>query len=91
MSNSAIIFSGIVLVMLAVSTVLVFHSMRKYSSRKAEAERRSAEAFEEMNRLTKELRQREAPPAPSNLKPGERLQQMYPGIRRGTPEPQEQG
>ncbi|HJU91086.1 MAG TPA: hypothetical protein VJ672_16995 [Gemmatimonadaceae bacterium] len=77
-------FFGLVVAMLAVSGLLIAHSMRKYSSRRADSERRAAEAFAEMQRLTKELRERGESAKQTTdpkLTPGERLQQMYPGVR----------
>lgn len=83
MSAPTLAFLGLLIAMLAVSAVLVAHSMRKYSARRADSERRAAEAFAEMQRLTKQLRERgeEGRGATDpNLKPGERLQQQYPGV-----------
>ena len=84
MTVSMMAFLGLVVVMLAVSGMLVAHSLRKYRSRRADSERRAAEAFEEMQRLTKELRERSEngkKVTDPNLTPGERLQQQYPGVR----------
>lgn len=86
MSSTMLVFSGLLIAMLGVSLLLVMHSMRKYSTRRAESERRAAEAFAEMQRLTKELRERGAEPVDGTLTPGERLKQMYPGVR-GRPTP----
>lgn len=79
--TSYIVFGGILLAMIGVSAILLAHSMRKYATRRAESEQRAADAFAEMQRLTKELRERSQAAAPAALKPGERLQQMYPGVR----------
>ncbi|HJR43198.1 MAG TPA: hypothetical protein VJ812_13990 [Gemmatimonadaceae bacterium] len=83
MSAPTLAFLGLLIAMLAVAAVLVAHSLRKYSARRADSERRAAEAFAEMQRLTRQLREggeegkRSTDP---NLKPGERLQQRYPGV-----------
>jgi hypothetical protein len=79
--TSLIVFGGILLAMIGVSAILLTHSMRKYATQRAESEQRAADAFAEMQRLTKELRERAAADQPAHLKPGEKLQQKYPGVR----------
>jgi hypothetical protein len=91
MSASIIVFSGIIIAMFAVASLLVVHSMRKYTSKRADTEQRAAEAFAEMQRVTRELRERGGAPVPADLKPGERLQQMYPGVRPARPAGVEEG
>jgi cytochrome c-type biogenesis protein CcmH/NrfG len=75
-------FLGIV-----ISGVAIFLAWRlqQISALRRDAEQRAAAAFEEMNRLTKELRDRgRAMPADPALPPGKRLIQKYSGPNRPT-------
>jgi hypothetical protein len=60
--------------------------LQRLAKQKEDAEKRAVVAFEQMNLLTKQLRERAtsatAALPPESLPPGERLQQMYPGPKR---------
>jgi cytochrome c-type biogenesis protein CcmH/NrfG len=57
--------------------------LQRLKAQQAEAEKRAAAAFEEMNKLTKELRDRgKETPADPARPAGERLREMYPGPKR---------
>jgi hypothetical protein len=59
-------------------------NLQKLKAQQAETEQRSAIAFEEMNKLTKELRDRgRNTPAEPGRPAGERLMDMYPGPKKG--------
>ncbi|MEP6690781.1 MAG: hypothetical protein ABJD07_06460 [Gemmatimonadaceae bacterium] len=73
-----------VLIMVVIGVVLA-RRLRGYSLDRAHAEQRAAAAFEEMSRLTGQLRkqldQREPEEATADLPPGEALIARYPGVR----------
>ena len=81
--QKTLLFIGLFAMMVAAIVVFVLWRLSRISAQRTEAELRSVGAFEEMNRLTKQLHDRgkEAPADPS-LPPGERLQQRYPGPKR---------
>ncbi len=78
------------LMVLLAGAVPLARRLRRQGERRAEAERRAAQALEELGRLSQELRRRseESPPDPS-VPPGLRLIRQYPGVTRrpgrGTP------
>lgn len=70
--------------LLALGCVMIITSrLRKLAQQRGDAEQRAAAAFEEMSRLSQELRRRSAddPRIDASLRPGERLQRQYPGRR----------
>jgi type VI protein secretion system component VasK len=81
-------FATLGLVLLACAVVIAWR-LRRLSAQRADAELRAAAAFEEIHRLTKELRQRsgeEDAPHP-DLPLGVRLQRQYPGPAGRRPDP----
>jgi hypothetical protein len=74
---------GVVVVICVIS---IAYRLQKLAAQRVDAEKRASVAFEEMNRTTKELRTRKGndPVDDPTLKPGERLQRMYPGVQRTT-------
>ncbi len=80
--NGGLIWLEGMLGVLVACGLFIAWRLSKLSARRAEAERRATAAFEEMNRLTRELRERKKVDGAGGdgaLSPGERLQRMYPG------------
>jgi len=75
---------SLIAVAILMAVLFIAWRLQRLKEQQAEAEKRAAIAFEEMNKLTKELRERgkDAPVDPSRPA-GERLIQMYPGPKRG--------
>ena len=80
--NGSLIWLEAMVVVLLSCGLFVAWRLSKLAARRADAERRASMAFEEMNRLTRELRDRSTVGVASEdaqLPPGERLIRMYPG------------
>ena len=83
MPQKTLLFFSLLAVVVAACAIFIAWRLRRISAQRAEAEQRAVGAFEEMNRLTKQLRDRgRETPADASLAPGERLQKMYPGPKR---------
>ncbi len=89
MPSKALLFTSILAVVAVACAIFIAWRLRRIAAQRAEAEQRAVGAFEEMNRLTKQLRDRgRNTPVDPSLAPGKRLQAMYPGPKRsgdGTP------
>jgi type VI protein secretion system component VasK len=81
MSDKTLMFLAMMTAVLLICAALVLWRLRRWSAARAEAERRAVTAFEEMQRVTKSLRE-EVRVAEDATPPGERLKQRYPGVRR---------
>jgi len=80
--NGDLIWLEAMLVVLLACGLFIAWRLARLSAQRTAAEQRASTAFEEMNRLTRELRERtkdESPPDDAALPPGERLKRMYPG------------
>jgi hypothetical protein len=89
-SEKALMFYSFLAIFVAGCALFISWRLSRIKADKAEAERRQAVAFAEMNRLTKQLRERpKTTEMQAILPPGERLKHMYPGARRpqGDPRP----
>jgi len=77
-------YVGLFAALAVICGLIIAHRLQTFAARRADAEQRALVAFEEMNRLTRELRERRAsdPAADPSLRPGERLRRMYPGPGR---------
>jgi hypothetical protein len=78
---------GLVFIVLMVCALFIAWRLQRLAKQKEDAEKRAVVAFEEMNLLTKQLRERATASGtvqPESVPPGERLQQMYPGPKRGS-------
>ena len=84
MKHNTALYIGMLGVVLVICVISIAYRLQKLAAQRVDAEKRASVAFEEMNRATKELRQRHSgDPAPDpSLSPGERLQRMYPGVQR---------
>lgn len=88
MTNKMMSVIGLLTLILIGCAIFIAWRLRRLQTQRENAEKRATVAFEEMNLLTKQLRDRgKAAPADAKLPPGERLQQMYPGAKRGTSGP----
>ncbi len=74
-------YVGLFAAVVFICVIIIAHRLQKLAAQRVDAEKRAVVAFEEMNRLTKELRDRRGtdPGEDSSLPPGERLRRMYPG------------
>jgi hypothetical protein len=82
MDTRITLFIALLLIVLSVCAIYIAHRLRRISMQRADAERRAVEAFEDVQRLAKDLRSREAPAVDPALPPGQRLQRQYPGARK---------
>jgi hypothetical protein len=85
MNQKTVMGLGLVFIVLMVVALFIAWRLQRLAKQKEEAEKRAVVAFEQMNLLTKQLRERatsSTPVASESLPPGERLQQMYPGPKR---------
>ena len=82
MDTRVTLFVGLLVIVLSVCAVYIAHRLRRISMQRSDAERRAAEALEDVQRLAKDLRSREVPAVDPSLSPGQRLQKQYPGVRR---------
>ena len=86
MSEKQLMGLGLVVMVLMVVALLIAWRLQRLAKQKEDAEKRAVVAFEQMNLLTKQLRERATTGVvalpPESLPPGERLQQMYPGPKR---------
>ncbi|HXY29486.1 MAG TPA: hypothetical protein VEI06_02160 [Gemmatimonadaceae bacterium] len=86
MAAKQLLSVGLLFVVTLACALFIAWRLRRLQMMRQDAETRAAAAFEEMNRLTKQLRDRKENSQPSleAVPPGERLQQLYPGTpRRG--------
>ena len=79
-------YIGMLGAVLFICVISIAYRLQKLAAQRVDAEKRASVAFEEMNRLTKELRDRRGgdPVVDESLPPGERLRRMYPGAQRPT-------
>jgi hypothetical protein len=85
MNQKTVMGLGLVFIVVMIVGLFIVYRLHRLDKQKADAEKRAVVAFEEMNLLTKQLRERatsSTPAASESLPPGERLQQMYPGPKR---------
>jgi hypothetical protein len=85
MNEKKLMGLGLVFIVLMVVALFIAWRLQRLAKQKEDAEKRAVVAFEQMNLLTKQLRERATsatPAASESLPPGERLQQMYPGPKR---------
>jgi cytochrome c-type biogenesis protein CcmH/NrfG len=78
------LYIGMLAIVVVICAITIAYRLQKLGAQRVDAEKRAAVAFEEMNRATKELRERHGndPADDPSLTPGERLQRMYPGVQR---------
>jgi hypothetical protein len=82
-SDKTLMMWGLLFFLIMACALFIAWRLQRLKTLRAEAERRAVVAFEEMNKLTKDLRDRgRATPADPHVPPGQRLQQMYPGPKR---------
>ena len=81
MSKHVALLSGFFIVLVVVLGLYVARKVNTLAMRRADAERRAAEALAEMTRLSQELRTRPLEAEAVSLPPGERLKRQYPGWR----------
>ena len=71
---------GLLVVVLMGCAIFIAWRLQRLKVQQAETEQRAAAAFEEMNKITKELREQgKVAPADPTRPAGERLKAMYPG------------
>ena len=88
MSEKTILFFSLLGIVVAACALFIAWRLQRLNKLKADAELRAVAAFEEMNRLTKALRERpKTMEMEALLPPGERLQHMYPGVKRPPGDP----
>ena len=86
MSPKTTLLFALVAGAILIAAMFIAWRLQRLKEQQAEAEKRAAVAFEEMNKLTKELRDRgKSAPADPARPAGERLLEMYPGPKKGTP------
>ena len=84
MSPKATMLYALIASAILIAVLFIAWRLQKLKAQQAETEQRSAIAFEEMNKLTKELRDRgRNTPAEPGRPAGERLMDMYPGPKKG--------
>jgi hypothetical protein len=85
-NHNTTLYIGMLGAVLFICVISIAYRLQKLAAQRVDAVKRAAMAFEEMNRLTKELRDRRGgdPVVDESLPPGERLRRMYPGAQ-GTP------
>ena len=81
MNHNTTLYIGMLGAVLFICVISIAYRLQKLAAQRVDAEKRASVAFEEMNRLTKELRDRRGgdPVVDESLPPGERLRRMYPG------------
>ena len=86
MKHNTMLYISMLGVVVVICVISIAYRLQKLAAQRVDAEKRASVAFEEMNRTTKELRTRKStdPVDDPTLKPGERLQRMYPGVQRTT-------
>lgn len=86
MKHNTMLYIGMLGVVVVICVISIAYRLQKLAAQRVDAEKRASVAFEEMNRTTKELRQRKGndPVDDPSLTPGERLRRMYPGVQRPT-------
>lgn len=86
MKHNTMLYISMLGVVVVICVISIAYRLQKLAAQRVDAEKRASVAFEEMNRTTKELRTRKGndPVDDPTLKPGERLQRMYPGVQRTT-------
>lgn len=84
MNHNTTLYIGMLGAVLFICVISIAYRLQKLAAQRVDAEKRASVAFEEMNRLTKELRDRRGddPVEDASLPPGERLRRMYPGAQR---------
>jgi hypothetical protein len=84
--HNTMLYISMLGVVVVICVISIAYRLQKLAAQRVDAEKRASVAFEEMNRTTKELRTRKGndPVDDPALKPGERLQRMYPGVQRTT-------
>jgi hypothetical protein len=82
--HNTALYIGMLGVVVIICVISIAYRLQKLAAQRADAEKRASIAFEEMNRATKELRQRKVndPVEDPTLTPGERLRRKYPGVQR---------
>jgi len=82
--HNTALYIGMLGVVVIICVISIAYRLQKLAAQRVDAEKRASIAFEEMNRATKELRERKAndPVGDPTLTPGERLRRMYPGVQR---------
>ena len=86
MSPKAAMLFALVAGAILIAVLFIVWRLQKLKEQQAETEQRSAIAFEEMNKLTKELRDRgRNTPVDNTRTAGERLKEMYPGAKKSAP------
>jgi uncharacterized membrane protein len=84
MSPKAMMLFALIAGAILIAVLFIAWRLQKLKAQQAETEQRSAIAFEEMNKLTKELRDRGRNTPVDPARPaGERLMDMYPGPKKG--------
>ena len=84
MSPKATMLYALIASAILIAVLFIAWRLQKLKAQQAETEQRSAIAFEEMNKLTKELRDRGRNTPVDNSRPaGDRLKEMYPGPKKG--------
>ncbi|MGI8498175.1 MAG: hypothetical protein ACR2OG_11410 [Gemmatimonadaceae bacterium] len=81
MSDKAMLLVGLLTIIFTGFLLFLALRLRRFTTQRVDAERRSAQAFEQMLLASKQLQTRTAEAAPEAMRPGERLQKMYPGVR----------
>lgn len=83
MSPKGTMLAGLLAVAIMGCVLFIVWRLQRLKTLRAEAEKRAVVAFEEMNKLTKDLRDRgRATPVDPGTAPGKRLLEMYPGPKR---------
>jgi hypothetical protein len=85
-NHNTTLYIGMLVAVLFICVISIAYRLQKLAAQRVDAGKRASVAFEEMNRLTKELRDRRGddPVVDESLPPGERLRRMYPGAQRPT-------
>ena len=84
MADKKFMFFGLMFMVLMGCAIFIAWRLQRLAKQKEDAEKRAVVAFEQMNLLTKQLRERGTAAVQAEpIAPGERLQQMYPGPKRG--------
>jgi hypothetical protein len=83
-NHNSTLYIGMLGAVVLICVMIIAYRLQKLAAQRVDAEKRATVAFEEMNRLTKELRDRRGtdPVDDQSLPPGERLRRMYPGPQR---------
>jgi hypothetical protein len=82
-SDKTFMLYGILIVVIMGCALFIAWRLQRLKAQREEAAKRAVVAFEQMNLLTKALREKGSKtPVSTSLPPGQRLQEMYPGPRR---------